>query len=232
MKSVGARIKQLRLVFNMKQEDLANLLGVTVGSVNGWEGGRTTVTYSRLVSISNALHARVEWLEKGEGNLFAEGYESVLDDWLRASSGNRIAWLREELEITRDEFADKLRISSGSIGMYERNERSPERYYPLISDAYNVRREWLETGEGSMLKTSEDNVDSAPADETKPNLEVQTQPSAPLPVQEVNKGGAAALAILFQLGLGELPDEIFGKLSDAVKQEAARRSVLASLGQA
>lgn len=66
---------------------------------------------------------------------------------------NRIKNLRKELSLTQQEFADKIGISRGNIGAYEVGKNVPsDAVISLICREFNVREEWLRTGEGEMFK--------------------------------------------------------------------------------
>lgn len=66
---------------------------------------------------------------------------------------NRIKNLRKELNLTQQEFADKIGISRGNIGAYEVGKNVPsDAVISLICREFNVREEWLRTGEGEMFK--------------------------------------------------------------------------------
>lgn len=65
---------------------------------------------------------------------------------------NRIKNLRKELDLTQQEFADKIGISRGNIGAYEVGKNIPsDAVISLICREFNVREEWLRTGEGEMF---------------------------------------------------------------------------------
>lgn len=65
---------------------------------------------------------------------------------------NRIKSLRKELDLTQQEFADKIGISRGNIGAYEVGKNVPsDAVISLICREFNVREEWLRTGEGGMF---------------------------------------------------------------------------------
>lgn len=67
----------------------------------------------------------------------------------------RIKKLRKELDLTQQEFADKVGIPRDSIGGYEIGRRSPsEAAISLICTKCNVNEEWLRTGQGEMFLPS------------------------------------------------------------------------------
>lgn len=65
---------------------------------------------------------------------------------------NRIKELRKQLGLTQQEFADRLKLKRNTIATYEMGKATPSnRTISDICEAYNVNREWLETGAGNMF---------------------------------------------------------------------------------
>lgn len=70
-----------------------------------------------------------------------EGGENVI--------GERIKLIRKQLDVTQQEFSDKLGIARNNIAGYETNKRSPsDAVVSLICTKYNINESWLRTGEG------------------------------------------------------------------------------------
>lgn len=74
--------------------------------------------------------------------------------------GERIKQVRKEAEgkLSQEEFAASLGLSRGQLMTYEIDRVTPQRsVLMLISQQYNIRLEWLETGEEPMrLPPNED----------------------------------------------------------------------------
>ncbi len=65
----------------------------------------------------------------------------------------RIKIIRKKLELTQQEFADKLGIARNNIAGYETCKRSPsDAVVSLICAKCNVNENWLRTGEGEMFE--------------------------------------------------------------------------------
>ena len=79
---------------------------------------------------------------------------------------DRLKKLRTTLGLKQREVAERLGIRVSLVGNWESgiNAIPPTRIYQLCHE-YNVRREWLETGEGEMFEKSE----SSPYDEAIKN---------------------------------------------------------------
>lgn len=66
---------------------------------------------------------------------------------------DRIRKLRKILDLTQQEFADKIGVKRNTIGQYEIGRNEPiDTVINLICREFNVREEWLRTGEGEMFK--------------------------------------------------------------------------------
>lgn len=69
--------------------------------------------------------------------------------------------MRKELNLTQQEFADRIGISRGNIATYETRDGSPgSSVIALICREFHVSEAWLRTGEGEMFlqQTKEDEI--------------------------------------------------------------------------
>lgn len=64
----------------------------------------------------------------------------------------RIKKLRKALDLTQQEFADKIGMKRNTVANYETDRNKPSNsVISLICKAFNVNEEWLRTGEGEMF---------------------------------------------------------------------------------
>lgn len=78
----------------------------------------------------------------------------------------RIRDLRNALNLTQQEIADKLGTSRGNIAGYETGRRSPsDAVVSLICREFNVNEEWLRSGQGDMF------IKKLPVDEVSDYVE-------------------------------------------------------------
>lgn len=64
----------------------------------------------------------------------------------------RIKELRKALNLTQQEFADKIHISRGALAVYEIGRNEPiDAVIALICREFDVNVQWLRTGEGEMF---------------------------------------------------------------------------------
>lgn len=64
----------------------------------------------------------------------------------------RIKKLRKALELTQQEFADRIHVSRGALAVYEIGRNEPiDAVISLICREFCVSETWLRTGEGEMF---------------------------------------------------------------------------------
>lgn len=74
----------------------------------------------------------------------------------------RLKKLRKALDMTQQEFADKIGISRGNIGAYEVGKNAlSDAVVSLICREFDVNEEWLRTGKGDMFLPLDRNADIA-----------------------------------------------------------------------
>ena len=68
---------------------------------------------------------------------------------------DRIKRLRKELDLTQQEFADRISIKRGAVANYEIGRNIPsDSVINLICREFNVNESWLRTGTGEMFNPS------------------------------------------------------------------------------
>ena len=72
----------------------------------------------------------------------------------------RIKAVRKALNISQRDFAKGVFLSHSFYAKIETGERNPnERVYELISNKYNVNKEWLKSGKGGMFSSTPPDVE-------------------------------------------------------------------------
>ena len=65
---------------------------------------------------------------------------------------DRIKKIRKELDLTQQEFADRIGIKRNSLANYETGRNTPmDAIITSICREFNVNEEWLRTGKGEMF---------------------------------------------------------------------------------
>ncbi len=69
---------------------------------------------------------------------------------------NRIRKIRKDNELTMKQFGDRIGITRSSVSLLESGKNNPsEQTIRLICQEFNVRKEWLRTGEEPMTADSD-----------------------------------------------------------------------------
>ena len=69
------RLKALRKALGLKQREVAERLGIDVGAIGNWEAGTRPIPKTRIYQLCKEYNVRREWLEHGEGEMFAPSME-------------------------------------------------------------------------------------------------------------------------------------------------------------
>ena len=71
----------------------------------------------------------------------------------------RLRQVRKELNYNQKDFADKLLLSQGTLAQIEKGARSvTDRTVKLLCSEFNVKEEWLRTGNGEMFNSPQNKV--------------------------------------------------------------------------
>lgn len=74
--------------------------------------------------------------------------------------GDRLKQLRKALNLTQQEFADRIGVKRNSFANYETGRNTPiDAIIVSICREFNVNEEWLRTGEGEMFLPVEQDTD-------------------------------------------------------------------------
>lgn len=73
------------------------------------------------------------------------------------NENERVKQIRKELNLTQEEFGEKIDLKRGGIASIELgNVGLTERNLKKICKVFNVNENWLRTGEGNMFNTLEE----------------------------------------------------------------------------
>lgn len=74
----------------------------------------------------------------------------------------RLKKLRKALDLTQQEFADRIGSKRNTVAKYETDVNTPSAaVVSLICREFNVSEKWLRTGEGDMFRPADRNTDIA-----------------------------------------------------------------------
>lgn len=75
---------------------------------------------------------------------------------------DRIKKIRKKIDLTQQEFADRIGIARGNVGAYEVGKNAPsDAVISLICREFDVNEQWLREGKGEMFLPNDRNSDIA-----------------------------------------------------------------------
>ena len=62
--SVGKKIKQLRIIYNLTQKELADKINVKASTISKYENGERKVSFDTITKIAKELHCRLDYFDE------------------------------------------------------------------------------------------------------------------------------------------------------------------------
>lgn len=142
------RIKQLRRILNLTQDSFGSRISVKGNTVAQWESGRNDPPSVAISFICKEYNVNENWLRYGTGDMFTSS------DISNSKVSNRLKLLRNTLNLTQQEFADRIGCKRNTVAKYEIDSSAPSTaVVSLICREFNVNEEWLRNGTGEMIKS-------------------------------------------------------------------------------
>jgi len=63
---MGARLRAIREVLGLTQEEVAEVAGVGLTTISGWEGGRNKIDLVKLAKLADSLGFTTDWIARGD----------------------------------------------------------------------------------------------------------------------------------------------------------------------
>lgn len=105
--SAGERIKTLRKILNLTQDEVGKKIGVTRSALSNIEKGNRNLTEQMLISICREFNVNEEWLRTGIGEMFNEAPDSLIE--------------QVALEYDLDDFQKKILTEYLSLSKSQKN---------------------------------------------------------------------------------------------------------------
>ena len=109
------RLKKVRIYADLKQREVAEMLGVSRNSYNMWERENDIIPLRQLDKFCALFHVSLDYV-LGFSEVWEYPNTRGIDSQLLAK---RIKRIRRENDITQDELANILHITRSSISKYE-----------------------------------------------------------------------------------------------------------------
>ena len=115
---MNTRIKELRTALHLTLEGFGDRIGVTRAAVSKWENGDRGIADSMVVSICREFGVNEHWLRTGEGEMFEQTRETVLDQLAVKYdlNGEQRSVLEGFLDLTPDERDTLLKFARKVFG--------------------------------------------------------------------------------------------------------------------
>ena len=128
--NIGQRIKELRLIFSKKQEELAEMLGIKRESLSAIERGTTKPSIETVNKISELFLTSHRWLLTGEGSMYEQpqneerNLREQLKDSNKGYSEILCRLIDESKEELQEEFDDKLETKADKAEVQAKADRA------------------------------------------------------------------------------------------------------------
>ena len=109
------RLKKVRIYADLKQREVAEMLGVSRNSYNMWERENDIIPLRQLDKFCALFHVSLDYV-LGFSEVWEYPNSRGIDSQLLAK---RIKRIRRENDVTQDELANILHITRSSISKYE-----------------------------------------------------------------------------------------------------------------
>lgn len=76
---MNERLKLLRKTLKISQEEFGNRLGITGGGISKLEKGDRNITEQMVKSICREFGCDYEWFTKGEGEMFVDSDDDIME---------------------------------------------------------------------------------------------------------------------------------------------------------
>ena len=145
----GMKLKDLRDLYEITQEDIAKILNIARSTYNQYEQQYDIIPIKHLNHLCNHFKISFDYVFD-----FTElkRYKDEINEIDTKISGKRLKELRKEFKLTQDKLAKKLNIANTIISEYERG------HYPIstatlysLSNLFSISSDYL-LGKTSKIK--------------------------------------------------------------------------------
>ncbi len=145
----GMKLKDLRDLYEITQEDIAKILNIARSTYNQYEQQYDIIPIKHLNHLCNHFRISFDYVFD-----FTElkRYKDEINEIDTKISGKRLKELRKEFKLTQDKLAKKLNIANTIISEYERG------HYPIstatlysLSNLFSISSDYL-LGKTSKIK--------------------------------------------------------------------------------
>lgn len=133
----GSRLKELRTEFGIRQEDLADQMGVTKGTVSKWERNIRRPDFGMMDKLSDLFQVKLAYLMG----------EDVDREVLQPTDEELCEWVMSDDDVTLTSFASKMAqlsdetrsIVFATINAAYKHDKAAELLYPENAHSVVIR---------------------------------------------------------------------------------------------
>ena len=137
----GIKLKDLRDLYELTQEDVAKILNVARSTYNQYEQQYDIIPIKHLNTLVNHFKISFDYVFDFTQ---LKRYKDEINEIDTKISGKRLKELRKEVKLTQDKLAKKLNIANTIISEYERG------HYPIstatlysLSNLFSISSDYL-----------------------------------------------------------------------------------------
>lgn len=145
----GIKLKDLRDLYELTQEDVAKILNVARSTYNQYEQQYDIIPIKHLNTLVNHFKISFDYVFDFTQ---LKRYKDEINEIDTKISGKRLKELKKEVKLTQDKLAKKLNIANTIISEYERG------HYPIstatlysLSNLFHISSDYL-LGKTSKIK--------------------------------------------------------------------------------
>lgn len=137
----GEKMKDIRFEFEIKQKDMADILGVARSTYNQYEQQYDIIPLKILNEFCNYFNISIDYIL---GFTEDRQYDDTKKEINLKISGQRLRKLRRENKLTQQELANKFKIANSTISLYERGHKliSTATLYS-IAKLFNISTDYI-----------------------------------------------------------------------------------------
>ena len=129
------KLIEIREDFNLKQKDIASVLGITQQSYSLWENGSKIIPLKHLNNLCNYYNLSMDYVI---------GYNVINKKIDKILIGERLRKIRKEKNITQEELANILNTTHSTISAYESGKTTILTAFAYeICKRYNISMDYL-----------------------------------------------------------------------------------------
>lgn len=135
------RLVEIREDLNLRQKDIADILGITQQSYSLWENGSKVIPLKHLNNLCNYYNLNMDYVI----GLSSIKYYNVINKKIdKILIGERLRKIRKDKNITQEELASILNTTHSTISAYESGKTTILTAFAYeICKRYNISMDYL-----------------------------------------------------------------------------------------